>query len=45
LDKSVDDPDFLIDMIKPSPSETLSMRGKWPPDTTDPREPTQMDLF
>ena len=45
LDKSIDDSDFLIDMIKPFPSENLSMRGKWPPDKTDPREPTQMDLF
>jgi len=45
LDKSVDDPDFLIDLIRPFPSEKLSMRGKWPPDKTDPREPTQMDLF
>ena len=45
LDKSVDDSDFLIDMIQPFPSEKLSMRGKWPPDKTDPREPTQMNLF
>ena len=45
LDKSIDDSDFLIDMIKPFPSEKLSVRGKWPPDKTNPREPTQMDVF
>ena len=45
LDKNVDDSDFLIDMIKPYPSDKLSMRGKWPPDKTDPGEPTQMNLF
>ncbi len=45
LDKSVDDSNFLFDVIKPYHSEKLSMRGKWPPDKTDPREPTQLNLF
>ncbi len=40
LDKSVDDSDFLIDLIRPFPSEKLTMKRKWPDNLS-----AQTDLF